>query len=239
MKNIDEDVTAIKFHSGAYKKVYSNEYGVYKKKEPELTEAEFIKKRKGIVTRVKDFRKGQTQKGNWRKNRWRIMKGINQYHRSTTGKKFHKKLGRFLALRDLRCLSYGERHELLQPMFSAIQHSFLELDYYHPVDETVEVELFVDYLYDEFFELQRKFKKYDTNFSKFEELLLRITEESELVKGLAKVFGKTETSVRAIWDKSKKSALKKYKQDEDAEGFMAYVFGMTKKLLVEKAENDS
>lgn len=237
MNNIDEVV--VKFHSGAYKKVYHEEYAAYKKKDPELTEAEFIKKRKGIVTRVKDFRKGQTQKGNWRKNRWKIMKGINQFHRSTAGKKFHKKLGRFNALRDIRCLSYGERHELIQPMFSAIQHAFLELDYYHPVDETVEIELFVEYLYDEFFELQRKFKKYDTNFGKFEELLLRITEESELVKGLARVFGKTENSVRLIWDKSKVSALKKYKKDEDADGFLTYVFSMTKKLLIEKADNDN
>lgn len=239
MKNTDEAITPIKFHSGTYKKMYCEEYGVYKKKEPELTEADFIRKRKGVVSRVKDFRKGQTQKGNWRKGRWKIMKGIKQYHRSTAGKRFHKKLGRFVALRNLRNLSYGERHELLQPMFSAIQHSFLELNYYHPVDETIEVELFVEYLYDEFFELQRKFKKYDTNFGKFEELLLRITEESELVKGLAKVFSKTEDSVRTIWDKSKVSALKNYKKDEDAEGFMTHVFGMTKNLLIEKAENDS
>ena len=65
-----------------------------------IEEGEFIKKRRGLVSRLKDMQKSGKTKAQWRTGRWKIMRGIKRFHRSTEGKRFHRQLGRFLATRD-------------------------------------------------------------------------------------------------------------------------------------------
>jgi len=59
----------------------------------------FIKRRK-IELGLTDFERSRRQRQNWWKNRWKYMKGIHRFHRSTAGKAFHRNLGRFLATRE-------------------------------------------------------------------------------------------------------------------------------------------
>ncbi len=221
----------LKFHSGRHKQEYLAEFAAYKKTAPKLTEAEFIKQRTGIIKQHKDFRKGQTQKGNWRKHRWKIMKGIDQYHKSTAGKKFHRKLGTFLALRNMGSLSHSERHELLKPVLSIVQHAFVEMDFYHSVNNTVEYELFVEHLFSECLDIQRKIKNYETDLSKHEEFLLRLTETAEVVRALAKKHNTTVEKIEKLWKDAKEIVKKEYKKKEDDEGFFALVVGIVKKML--------
>lgn len=46
---------------------------------------EFIKRRKHVVPRLKNFRRAQIAKSDWRKYRWRYMKGIRKFARCLVG----------------------------------------------------------------------------------------------------------------------------------------------------------
>lgn len=61
----------------------------------------FVKRDRSRPSLVKDFRKSQQTERDWRKNRWVRMKGIKEYQNSFEAKKFYRKLGRFLATREL------------------------------------------------------------------------------------------------------------------------------------------
>jgi hypothetical protein len=58
-------------------------------------------KRSNFATRLKDFRKSQTQKANWRSGRYKYLKGIREFTRSVEGKQFHRKLSQYLVTRGI------------------------------------------------------------------------------------------------------------------------------------------
>lgn len=64
---------------------------------------EWVKNRYSLLGKLgsymPDFRKAQNTKRSWRLNRSRYIDSINAWHSSTQGKRFHRQLGRFLALR--------------------------------------------------------------------------------------------------------------------------------------------
>lgn len=122
----------------------------------------FLKARTPLVKKMKDHRKSSTQKANWRGNRHKMMKGIKAFHKSVEGKRFHKRLGRFMATRILRqrnprkpgkskkCESFfvlmEVKKDYLLGLNAAKQHLFVELQYFHTLQEQVEFEEFlVDY----------------------------------------------------------------------------------------------
>ena len=53
-------------------------------------------KRSNFATRLKDFRKSQTQKANWRAGKYKYLKGIREFARSVEGKQFHRRLSRYI-----------------------------------------------------------------------------------------------------------------------------------------------
>lgn len=70
---------------------------------PTITEEQekvFLKKRDPELNKLIDFRKSQKAKSAWRRNRYNYMNGINKFHDSTKGKKFHRQLGNFLAMHN-------------------------------------------------------------------------------------------------------------------------------------------
>lgn len=122
----------------------------YKPTPEEMTS--FIKSRGSIVPKLKSFRKSQDGKENWRKNRYSMMAGIKKWHGSTEGKRFHRALGRYNATHDYKREpkeSFTESHfhefvETLKALSSLRTHLFIELDYYHPLNEQVDLEILVE-----------------------------------------------------------------------------------------------
>jgi len=112
----------------------------------------YHQKRKKHVGKLKDFRKSQNAKSNWRKNRYKNMKGIKRFHKSTTGKRFHRSLGRFLATREFGGNKYKREAfdssvlEVLTAISSLRTHHFIEFDYYHSMDEEIDYLIFSDEL---------------------------------------------------------------------------------------------
>lgn len=222
----------IKFHNKSDETMFNKELTEVRKleKDASLTEGDFIKKRKAVVRRVKNFRKSQDQKGNWRANRWKIMKGIKTFHKSTAGKNFHRNLGRFISTRDFSKLTYRESRELLKPIVSSLQHAYIEFDFYQSVTEAIEYELFTDEMFVEVSKVLSKIHNEETDYEDEAEMLIRIVETAELVKSFASESGKTVAEVEKLWNKAKASAKKQGKTEDD-DGFFKLVVGILKKML--------
>ena len=105
----------------------------------------FLKNRSPLVSAIKSTKKSSAQKYNWLKNRTKMMRGISRFHRSADGKKFHRKLGRFLATRvtESKADTFYEKNDYLIALNSLKQHLLIELSYYKPVLESVETEIMI------------------------------------------------------------------------------------------------
>jgi len=96
-----------------------------------------IKKRVSMAKNIiKDRKKQRDAKNNWRRNKHKIKAGMKKWHKSTKGKRFHRSLGRFNALReestsDIK-LSQKMVIDALLSLSSIETHMLLELKYYEP-----------------------------------------------------------------------------------------------------------
>jgi len=106
-----------------------------------------IKRRKPLKKRLKDRKRSLIQKQNWKKYRTKYLLALRKWHKSISGKRFHRALGRFLATRLFRSESYlppSERYEFLKLLSSLKTHWYIEGAYYKPLLEEVEYELFTE-----------------------------------------------------------------------------------------------
>lgn len=198
----------------------------------QLSEADFIRKRHGLIKRVKDRQRSRETKKQWRHNRWKILKGIKRFHKSTQGKRFHRQLGRFLALRDFKGpLAYREARDLVMPISSVLTHAFLEQDYFMPLSEQINYELFCDEVYEEVLTILDKLQGTRKDISGHEDFLCRICETTALIKSFADKYGKSEEEVEELWDKAKEVVKKDYGRTEDDENFYSLLVGILKKML--------
>ena len=172
---------------------------------------EFIKRRKHVVPRLKNFRRAQIAKSDWRKYRWRYMKGINKFHRSLRGKRLHRSMGRFLATRyflnppkkkkgksEALILS---RDLALKAISSMRTHMYIEQGYYMPLSEQVEFEMFTDYALPILRTIESElYEDIQYEFDKDElELLLRLVEAGEMHKSIAEVLDIEVKEVEGSW----------------------------------------
>lgn len=119
---------------------------------PEMMEF-FFKKRAKLVHKLIDFRKSRQQIANWKKNRWKYIKGIIKFHHSTEGKRFHRQLGDFLARNDFsggflrsshESFINGEVGSILKVISSARTHAYIETEFYCSVDEQADYIIFLE-----------------------------------------------------------------------------------------------
>jgi|ERR1700733_635430 len=103
----------------------------------------FIKRRDQLVSLLKDFRKSRTTEREWKLHRNKFVWAFRQFARSPEGKRFHRKLGRFLATRNFLDTSPlarargGVRENLMQMITE-------ELDFYQPLEIQVAFELILE-----------------------------------------------------------------------------------------------
>jgi len=125
-----------------------------------------VKSRNKLIPKKPDFAKSQEMKSKWNTIKGKLMKGIQTFHSSTAGKRFHRALNRFLATRmgrikrddvdtkghrnhndpeeegglrnkDRKEESYNEKVEFLKAVSSYITHLHIENEYFHPLSEEV------------------------------------------------------------------------------------------------------
>ena len=112
----------------------------------------FLKRRREIVPKLKDFRRRQQSRQQWRRGRKKMMRGIKRFHKSTAGKRFHRALGRFLATREAMekaneySISINEVAGILKSLSALKTSAFIELEFYHQMSEEMEYRSFVEEL---------------------------------------------------------------------------------------------
>ncbi len=115
-----------------------------------------VRKRLGLVSKKKDHKKSREMKNRWRRDKNSMKKGMNKWHKSTKGKRFHKALGRFNALRETAGYQYyymndwegevqeGSQNISMQKVNDALlglssieTHLYLELQFYESDPEAM------------------------------------------------------------------------------------------------------
>jgi len=198
-------------------------------RESNLGESDFIKRRTQIVTGIRDFQRGQQTKSQWRKNKYKMLKGMRRYHKSTAGKKFHRQLSRYMTSRTFGGLAYDANNEAIKALSSALTHGMIETQYFMPVMECVEYEIFLDCL-TEFVAQATNDLRQDKGIQD-EEFLIRLIETAEIVKSFADQSGKTVAEVEDLWNRAKKIVTDEYNLTEEDDEFYKYVVGVLKKML--------
>ena len=160
----------------------------------------FIKRRRPLITGLRNFRKSQLTKQQWRSSRWKFLRGIKKFHRSLAGKRMHRSLGRFLATHITRdsMSTLRDRYESLDPFqFEALKalssyrtHAYIEEEYYMPLSEAEEYSSFMDYVIPLLSTIEMKvYRNSNTEFDEDEkELMLRLVPDTEICKCLAETF---------------------------------------------------
>jgi len=192
----------------------------------------FIKQRRQRVNRLKNFRKSQNTKSAWRKNRWSYLKSIKRFHRSIRGKRLHRSMGRFLALRNVPTKrpareSLERVKDLVLKASSSIRtHMYIEEGYYMPLDSQVEMELLAEYILPILQGVEAKLYEdicYEMTDEEFE-CILRVADHSELLKALTEVSGIELPVVQKMWATG---------SNEVEEGSSTYLVSRYKNLIEE------
>ena len=194
----------------------------------------YIGRREGLVKKLKDHRRGQNTKAQWRESRHKMMRGIKAYHRSTEGKRFHRNLGNHLANRIFKHESFSniiEKSEYLKALSSAKTHFFIELQYYHSLSEQLELEeLIFDYSSALFSSIEHKVI-HDIELNEDEEsFLFDITEVASVVKSLAQKAGVSMDTVENKWKSIRDGLLKSGLKETDDKFYPILVSTLKKSL---------
>ena len=184
---------------------------------------QFIQSRSPLIKKLKDYRKSSAQKANWRTNRTSMMKGIGAFHKSVEGKRFHKKLGRYLSTRITRSGEKNEgyasllaKSEYLKGLNSAKQHLFVELDYFHQIETQIEIEeMLSDYAIPFFRNIESKIIAEEELSDDELVFLMDLTENRAIIQSLADETGKEFAEIEKIWNSISDDLVK---QGIDIEG---------------------
>lgn len=196
-----------------------------------LDEIGFLKRRRKIVNGMKDQKRSRNTKQQWRSNRYKMMSGIKRFHRSTAGKKFHRQLGRLIALRDFSGLRYGEANSVRVSLLSALTHMYLEHEFYMPITDQVDFELFTEDCKEDIFNFASSIGNGKIDFSEYFEMACRLCEGNALIQAFATKTGKTVKEVEDLWNKAKEITKKEYGMPETEDGFYGILVGILKRML--------
>lgn len=177
---------------------------------------EFIKRRKKLVPGLRNFRKSQQTKQQWRKNRFKMLRGIRRFHKSTKGKRFHRALGKFIATRDFsdktllgkrkpnreEAYNFHEVSDILKLLSSIRTHTWIEFDYYLPLQEMVDWQIFAEEMVPEIDRIEVSLIRHGDVINLKEELdfLFRLCDEKVLFDELEKVLGSSFEDIQNWWE---------------------------------------
>jgi hypothetical protein len=191
-------------------------------------EESFIKRRSPIAGALKSFRKSQDAKGEWRQNRNNIMRGIKKFHSSTVGKRFHRNLGRFLSSRYFyprikgvikddqednskssraeESLNVFDFAEVLKAITSARTHCFIELEYFHPLQEELDYEDFLEEILPELISIEKKLWANEKLNGYDLKILLQLVDRKELANAIASDAGVESKRIEEAWNEYEKKS---------------------------------
>ena len=143
------------------------------------TEAEkyLTRKRKDFLVGLKNFRRSQIQKANWRAHRYKYLKGIREFTRSVEGKQFHRRLSRYLVSRGIlkgprnasESFSLGrfEAPDFLVSLSSLRTHLFIESRYYQTPSDEVDYFILLEIFIKKLNDMESRIIESMTNYTEF------------------------------------------------------------------------
>lgn len=184
----------------------------------------FLHHRRNLIPGLKDFRRRQNTKKQWRHERFKMLRGIRRFHKSTTGKKFHRSLGRFIATRESltknEVFYLTEIADILKALSSLKTHAYIELEFYHPLTEELEYRLLFEELIPLIDQVEKKLLSGDFTLEQAdEELLLRIVDWSVLKECLSKHYELDLKTIEAIESQIMHEKNVKEMDEDDMEYF--------------------
>ncbi|MDK1290153.1 hypothetical protein [Pseudoalteromonas umbrosa] len=126
---------------------------------PETEIHEFVKRRSGLIRGAKKAALSKKAKRNWRHNRKAFMKGIKKFHSSTSGKRLHRQMGRFLAFRITSSGTKSSkmlRETLLKAVSSMRTHLYIENETYQSIQEQRDLGIMMDYVVPALLEIEQR-----------------------------------------------------------------------------------
>lgn len=172
-----------------------------------------IKRRSNLIPGLRNFRKSQQTKQQWRSNRYKLLKGIKRFHKSTHGKRMHRAIGRFLATRDFRDnifkresydnISIHEVCEILKAITSLRTHNYIEYEYYHPLEEEIQYQLFSEELINTTFKIEDALIHDKVIDAEQLDFLVRVCEPKALIIELSEALNENQEKIQEHWDKNK------------------------------------
>ena len=167
----------------------------------------FIKGRKKKVKRLKDFKKSQMTASQWRKDKFKMMRGIKDFHSSTKGKQMHRSIGRFLATRDMRGGIFAresngnlaEVSNILKELSALRTHGYIGLEYYKTLSEQADYEIFLEEMVPVVERIEhslivgKEIKKPDLDF------LVRLTEQKVLLDEVSRNTKSSFEVLEVFW----------------------------------------
>lgn len=145
-----------------------------------------------------------------------MMKGIKAFHKSVNGKRFHRKLGRFLASRITRkaneSLNYQgflEQLDFLVGLNSVKQHLYVEMDYFHQAQEQIELEeMVLEYALPFFRTIEEKIVE-NRELTEDELIfLMDLTDTQEFMEAVAETSGVSLTEVSTVYTAIEENLVK-------------------------------
>ena len=202
----------MKFHNNEDKKLFLIEIEKFKLVEsvsdsweptPDLIEL-YIQKRKDIIPKMRDFRRSQSAKKAWRHNKYNYMTGIRKFQRSTKAKRLHRTIGDFLATREsLKDKSSFHPYifETLKALSSVKTHMYIEGEFYHPVNEYLELTDFLEELILMVSRVEKEFLESSFNISTDDlELMYRIVDPKDLQIAFAEANKVDVSVIKEHWN---------------------------------------
>lgn len=194
----------------------------------------FMQNRTELIGKLKDHRKSQNAKAQWRSKRPKMMKGIKAFHKSTEGKRFHRSLGNHLARKvtdESKKLNLFDMTEAVKGVCSAKTHLYIELEYFHQVHEQLELEeLILDNAITYLNKIEKKLLSGGNLSEDEEEFLFDITETSALIASFAEKTGLSKGEVEKIWKSIKQNMIDNGK-NPDEESFYPILVSALKKAI--------
>lgn len=225
---------------------------------------EFIKHREDQIAHIVDFRRSQSAKSAWRRNRYNYMSGIKDFHKSTKGKQMHRKIGDFIATHDFKdsifddtdlshiseleeCLTKfceskvdfdllsSERTELLKAISSIRTHLFVESEYYRDHLREANFRILLDEAREFLRNAESNLLEYNTKIPVSTiEFMCRIVEPDAVISRYSIMTDTDKSKIINRYNSIKENIIRNGIKEE-CDGFYTILYNNLRKLTTSKS----
>jgi hypothetical protein len=184
----------------------------------QILEGLFIKRQKH-VNGLRDHRKASDTESQWRGMKYKMVSAIRRFHKSTEGRRLHRKMSRFLATREplasMRLSDIKERNDLISEIDNLVGGlNEFYYNYYHHSDDLNDLFTLREDVLDKSTDIINKLifnnplDESDVDFFK------TLTNTESIIDHLKEFY--PESNIQEEWDRAKINVLRFMSKDNPA-----------------------